>query len=86
MSRLQTSQRTAVAVCAAAAAVESTTDQAVKDRARAWCAAALRLATAETEAAAATVEAGIQASQDAGLEVPEGMTKDAGIPAGFEAE
>ena len=86
MSRLQTSQRTAVAVCAAAQAVEATGEKEVKERARAWCAAAIRLAAAETTAAAQAVEEGIQASEDAGLEVPPGMTQDAGTlaPAGVE--
>lgn len=84
MSRLQTSQRTAVAVCAAAQAVEASSDQQVKERARAWCAAAIRLAAAETTAAAQAVEEGIQASEDAGLEVPPGMSRDAGVPAGVE--
>lgn len=84
MSRLQSSQRTAVAVCAAAQAVEASSDQQVKERARAWCAAAIRLAAAETTAAAQAVEEGIQASEDAGLEVPPGMSRDAGPPAGVE--
>lgn len=84
MSRLQTSQRTAVAVCAAAQAVEASTDAELKSRARAWCAAAIRLAAAETTASALAIEAGIEASEDAGLEVPTGMNRDAGVPAGVE--
>lgn len=84
MSRLQTSQRTAVAVCAAAQAVEASPDQELKERARAWCAAAIRLAAAETTASAMAIEAGIEASEDAGLEVPQGLSADAGTPAGVE--
>lgn len=84
MSRMQASQRNAVAICAAAQAFEASSDHMLRDNTRKWCAEAIRLATAETAAAAQLVEEGIQASQDAGIEVPEGMSRDAGAPAGVE--
>lgn len=84
MTRLQSSQRTAVAVCAAAQAVEASPDEELKQRARAWCAAAIRLAAAETTASAMAIEAGVEASEDAGIEVPHGLSQDAGTPAGVE--
>lgn len=81
MSRLQSSQRTAVAICAAAQALEAGSDRKVAAQASQWCASAIRLAAAETQAAAAQIEAGIAASEDAGIEVPQ-AARDAGVVAG----
>ena len=82
MSRMQSSQRAAVAICASAEALRAAgADRKVRNEADRWCASAIRLAAAETETVAATLERAIQASEDAGVPVPEAMQDpDAGAP------
>jgi hypothetical protein len=82
MSRLQSSQRAAVAICASAEALRAAgADRKVRDEAERWCASAIRLAAVETETVAATLERAIEASQDAGVPVPDAMQDpDAGGP------
>ena len=89
LSRMQASQRAAVAICGAAVALRTQRDTpgATLDQADAWCRAAMRLATAEADSESVTVEralaVAVAASDDAGLDVPHDVrTRDAGTVAG----
>lgn len=87
MSRLQSSQRSAVAICGAAEAIRAAGgDHDTVSQAEAWCRSAIRLAAAETTSAAIQLEDAIQEADAAGIEVPAELraTSDAGTlaPAG----
>lgn len=88
MSRLQASERTAVAVCGAWTAMrEAGADADLLAASEKWCRAAMRRAAAETETMAAQLEvqleAAVEESDASGLEVPAPI-RDAGyvVPAG----
>jgi hypothetical protein len=71
MARLQSSQRSAVAICGAAEAIRAAGgDRATVQQADAWCRASIRLATAETTSAASQLEHAIDEADTAGIEVP----------------
>lgn len=87
MTRLQSSQRSAVAICGAAEAIRAAGgDHATVSQAEAWCRSAIRLAAAETTSAAIQLEEAINEADDAGIEVPAELraASDAGAlaPAG----
>ena len=91
MSRLQSSQRSAVAICGAAEAIRAAGGNAeTVAQAEAWCRSAIRLAAAETTSAAIQLEDAINEADDAGVPVPPDLrtASDAGVfkPAGLAIE